>query len=577
FRGLKARFPIPILATVASLSFLYNESFSMWGGNSLSTLAGQFAHLYAFNFFLLAIGALQFELSRKRFPWISSFLLGAVLLSHFYVALYLPLVFLCFLFFEKTESFQARFKKLLLAGLSALGLAAWFVIPMLHNAKWNTAFGLKWSGAKLFQEAFPLIFWPFAFLAGLFCLLFLAFAFLKRDFIERETQLILPLLIFLILGSVIYYFIFPPLGLVDIRIFPALQMSLCFFAALAVGLFLNRMLPQTWVLFLTVFLVLIGLWWPFRQIHNFSPWMKWNYSGWQSKEAYSDLKNLSRDLQGSLSDPRVIYENSDLSNIAGSMRVFEMLPYFANRSTMESVYMQATILAPAAFYLQALISKTPSCPFPNYQCTGYNLSQLKFYMPLMGISQLILISPEVRNQAGRLDFLDFKDQYGIWYLYDSKIPTALVEVLREAPRFIPEKNFKSEFYNWFLAYTGQEPFLVVAPEKDQPRILQSVGHQECHANVTVDFRQIKLTTDCPGRFHILKFAFHSTWKASTGDSLYLMSPGFIGFIPSQSEVTLTWGRHWLWTLSDLFSWLVLLSLLVIWAKSWMRNRRERKA
>lgn len=575
FRGLRARFPIPLLATVAGISFLYNESFSMWGGNALSTLAGQFAHMYALCFFLLGIGSLAWEMGKKKFPWISVFMFAGVLLSHFYVALYLPVVFICFLFFERTQDFKTRLRTLAItAGLSN-ALSAWFVIPMLHNAKWNTAFGLKWSGAQLFNEAFPTIFWPFAFFTGAYLVYYLLMAFIKQPQIERENKLIVPLMTFLILVSVGYYFIFPPLGLVDVRIFPVLQMVLCFFGALAVGLLMNKYLAKVWVWFFTIPLALVGIWWGGQQIFNFPHWMKWNYSGWEAKNAYPDLVQLSKSIKGDFSQPRVVYENSELSNVAGTMRVFEMLPYFANRSTLESVYMQATILAPAAFYIQALASKTPSCPFPNYQCTSINLSQLEFYFPLMGVSDLILISEEAQAQASKLTFLQKQGDYGLWHHYHSTKPAPLVDVLRQPPQTIPSGNFKAEFYSWFLRYTGREPFLLVNDSKDTSKVFSAIAsNEECHPTLEVDFSEMKLKTDCPGKFHYLKFAFHSTWKTSTKDELYLLSPGFIGIIPSQNEVHFKWGQHWLWTLSNTISWLTLLSIIAMTLKRFVPARRK---
>lgn len=573
FRGFRTRFPIPVLATVFGISFLYNESFSMWGGNALSTLAGQFAHLYALCFFLLGIGCLAWEMGRRQFPWVSTFLFAAVLLSHFYVALYLPIVFLCFLFFERTESFQIRLRKLFFSGLLSLALSFWFVGPMLHNAKWNTAFGLKWSGAQLFNEAFPVLFWPFILMTGLYLILYLCLSIFGKPQVERENRLVLPLLSSLILISVFFYFVFPPMGLVDVRIFPVLQMTICFFAALGMGLVLSRHLPSVWVVFLAVPISIIGIWWGTQQIYHFPYWLKWNYSGWEAKPAYTDLLEISEDLRGDFSEPRVIYENSELSNSAGTMRVFEMLPYFAQRSTLESVYMQATILAPAAFYLQALISKTPSCPFPNYQCTNLNISKLERYLPLMGVSQLILVSKEAQSQAEKSPFLEKQGDYGLWHLYQSNRPAPLVQVLDRNPKIISETDFKDRFYKWFINWTGDEEFLLVGDKELEAKIKGSIfPGVKCDPKLEVDFNEMKLTTDCPGKFHFLKFAFHSTWKASSGDELFLLSPGFIGIIPSQKNITLRWGQHWFWGFSNAISWLCFLGAIIYGLSRLRRNK-----
>lgn len=189
--------------------------------------------------------------------------------------------------------------------------------------------------------------------------------------------------------------------------------------------------------------------------------MKWNYSGWQSKSVYSELLKLSEHIKGDFSDGRVIYENNEYSNAAGTVRVFEMLPYFAGRSTLESVYMQATVLAPAAFYLQAVVSKTPSCPFPNYQCTNYDISRMKDYAPLMGISDYIFITPEVRAQADEATFLKKSESFAGWHVYSMKEKPSLVDVWEKPVKWIGKDNYKREFYDWFQKYSDKSEFLIV--------------------------------------------------------------------------------------------------------------------
>jgi hypothetical protein len=575
FRGLKTRFPIPILAALFSLSFLYNESFSMWGGNTLSTLAGQFAHVYAYDFLLLGIGALYWQMDRRQFPWWALFLFTGVLLSHFYVALFLPAVIISFLFFHPAGNLKERFRHLFWVGAGANLLSAWFVIPMLHNAKWNTAFGLRWAGAQLFQEALPQVLWP---IAG-FTLFFGALSILgswKRKWPEQEWRLLPFLLFFISFCGVVFFYFFPDWGLVDVRVIPTVQLALCFALALFTGLSLKRYLSSVWTWYITVLLIAVCIWWPARQVRNFAYWMKWNYSSWNEKESYPDLQNISEDLKGDFSQPRVIYENSQRSNSAGTMRVFEMLPYFAGRATLESVYMQATILAPETFYLQALISKSPSCPFPNYQCTSFNLQKIPDYLQLLGVSQLILVTDDVVAQADKVPFLEHQKDYGFWHLYNSKLAAPLVEVLEKPPGFLKTRDFKHEFYDWFLSYQKGQSFLIDAKPEEHEKILSSIhSGKDCHPQVKVDFDVINLQTDCPNQFHILKFAYHSTFKASTGDRLYLTSPGFIGIIPSQNRVSIRWGQHWLWNLADLISWITLIVCVGLIFRSRFAKRGER--
>jgi hypothetical protein len=57
-RGLGYPFPVPALASAASLIFLFNEGNSMWGGNIPSTLAGEFSHPCGFALAVMFVGLL---------------------------------------------------------------------------------------------------------------------------------------------------------------------------------------------------------------------------------------------------------------------------------------------------------------------------------------------------------------------------------------------------------------------------------------------------------------------------------------------------------------------------------------
>jgi len=47
------RFPVPVIGASVSVLFLFNESYTMFGGNILSTLTGEFCYMIAFALFCL--------------------------------------------------------------------------------------------------------------------------------------------------------------------------------------------------------------------------------------------------------------------------------------------------------------------------------------------------------------------------------------------------------------------------------------------------------------------------------------------------------------------------------------------
>jgi len=65
FKLMNFRFPVPIIAAMSSLFFLFIESYSMWGGNIPSTLAGEFTHSIGLSLSVLFFGTLYKGKIRK--------------------------------------------------------------------------------------------------------------------------------------------------------------------------------------------------------------------------------------------------------------------------------------------------------------------------------------------------------------------------------------------------------------------------------------------------------------------------------------------------------------------------------
>ena len=580
-RGLGLRFPSPLIAAASSLFFLFNEGNSMWGGNFLSLLAGQFAHAYAICLLLLGLGLLGYELRKGSLPVSSSLFFAAVACSHWYVFLGLPFFLLSVVLFFQQPSLSNRIKGALFSACAAVAVSLWFLFPMIGNDVWTTPFAVEWESPDFLQQAVPLIFYPVLIL--LLCLPAIIIRWRKAKPLLRRLLLAFA---FWLLPSIAYlglYFIFPLMGLFDARAVPQIQLFACMGVACCVGIWLrhwSRLLATLCALPL----VLLSLWWTDSHVTKLNEWVQWNYSGWTSKPLNPALKDLSLAISGDFTDPRVVFEHNELSSGAGTVRVFEMLPYFSGRATLESVYLQATILAPQAFHIQALISKTPSCPFRQYECVHYDIASAEAKLRLLGVAQLILMTTEIRSQADSVPWLIRGGNYGPWTVYHMQGKVGYVGIISEPPQVIPYLDWKQKFYDWFKAYAGSQPFLVVRDANANPawsvdgtnKFLHAVSpsHDLCKPSVDVDFNRISLKTSCPGKAHYLSFAYHPTFKADSGDPIFLLSPGIMGIVPSKPVVTIEFGHSLVWTVTSLISWasLLALSALAIWD---LRKRRAR--
>lgn len=572
------QFPTPLLAAVFTLPYLYNESYSMFGGNTLSTLSGQFAHQYAICFLLLGIGFLMKNIEKNRVSFRAVCCFSAVCLSHAYVFFIIPVFFLSILFFiHKKQHWFETFKMLFITGLSTLFLSAWFLWPLIDDSQWATPVPMIWGKKALIQTALSQIFYPL-YAVGLVCLISLLVIFLqKKIYLMRWRQLL-----FWLLPALAYlgmFFVFPKIGLADCRAVPQIVL----FFSIAIGLLFADLqkisFPKNACLVMSLPSVLLMMWLTSNHIHQFPHWLKWNYSGWQNKKYYLDLQKLYQSFQPGFSRPRILFEhNARFNSATGSPRVFEMLPYFASRATLEGLYSQANLLSPESYYMQAKVSKAPSCPVTGYVCPQNVGIDLKPKLDLMGVGQIIAVTDEIKGKLRMLPYLTEDGPYGLWSVYRVKSPPQMIQPLSGTVDLIEKKeDWRYQMNKWFDQHKGQDHWQLVSygpSVEDFKRAIQTNQQKDCQGQITVDFFGFDLQTNCVGIPHLLKFAYNSSWRNSANDDLYIMAPGMIGFIPSRSKIRFNFGQSLSWKIASGLSFLTLLWLVLLPLASFLRIRRK---
>ena len=565
-RLMSVRTSAAILSSVFASAVVLNEGYSMWGGNTLSTLAGQFAHMYALNFLILGIGVLWKELNGRKLPWKSGLLFSAVALSHGYIYFGIPPMLFLVMIFHPKYNFRYRFTLCASSALISLALSLWFIGPMVMNNQWITPHSFSWAFQNWSEEVLPRIFEPL-----IFAFVIATAAISYRKLNRRDFKLFRITLFWFFSGLVYlgFFFLFRWLKLVDVRALPQTQLfwSLTVGCLAAIAL---RPLQKRVELVLAVLIVILMFFWETHHVVKFPIWMEWNYSGWQSKPNFKELMLLADGLRGDFSQPRVAYEHHLKNNFVGTERVFEMLPYFANRATTESLYLQSTVLAPMIYSLTSEISENASCPFSGWPCMRFGLIQSQGRQELLGVQQLILSSNISLTTAASAPFLKKHFSFGPWTVFENTKPVAMAETFSVKPNVISFEDWRIKFWDWFRVYQKGNPFLITAEnEKLLPKEESWVSTKECHPSTKVDFSGIYLKTDCPGVVHYLKYAYHPSFTSSGGEPIFIVSPGFLGIVPSSSELKLTYGSSLSWAL---FRWasilfVCFLGLLLFWKRN----------
>ena len=383
-------------------------------------------------------------------------------------------------------------------------------------------------------------------------------------------------LFFWILPSLVYlglFFVFPKIGLVDYRAIPPVLLFLSITVGILYAFLLETYFQKIMSSSIALLTVLFCIVWTSFYVDKLPDQIEHNYSGWHSKENYQDLQKLHQHFESGLSKPRILAEYAHQTNLTatGDHRVFGMLPFFASRSGLVGLYIESNLLSPASNYLQDKISSMPECHFQSYLCPENNINTLDAKLELMGVEHLILATQESKEKMQKASYLIEDGNYGPWTLYKTKSSPQLIEPIYGSASIIEKtKDWRLKMNEWFNQYNGDHNWQLINIGSDVNNFKQAIEsntQKDCDTNVTVDFFGFDFETSCPDVPHIIKFAYHGSWKNSANDPIYLVSPGMIGIIPSQSKIRFNFGQTISWKIAAYVSILTFLLGLFIKLKS----------
>lgn len=133
------RFPAPSLAALFMLPFVFDTSFTIYGGNAASTLAGEFAYSISLSLMLVYLGVMLSGLQTGRYRVLAGVLLALVGLTHLIPAMF-ALAATGVAFIMRPGCRNVRW--LATAGTLGATLAAFWLLPFwwrrnyFHNIDW---------------------------------------------------------------------------------------------------------------------------------------------------------------------------------------------------------------------------------------------------------------------------------------------------------------------------------------------------------------------------------------------------------------------------------------------------------
>lgn len=551
-RLLGFRFPTPTLAAGATVVFLLQDGNAAWGGNLQSTLAGEFAFSLGFALSLLFLGTVWAGVRAGRGAVANGVLLACLGLAHGYALLFAGCSVLVLIAIAD-DCWRALRYLVMVYALAFCLLGAW-LLPLLANLPNTTAFAPAWFIAS-WTEVLPKTFWPPVLLAGLWTI----------GLGWKRIRLGAPpgAAAYLWYGasmSASGYLLGPWLHVVDVRFLPFGQVLLVLLGAIALGEFARRLRLGPLLGFLATGALIA---WSASQAVQLPGWIKWNYSGLEQKPLWPAYRDVTRLLAGSVADPRVVYEHSMIHNGAGSPRVFESLPLFAGRSTLEGLYLQASPTAPFVFYLQAELSKEASCPFSHLACTRFHVAHALRHLQLFNVREIIAVSQELKSALRARHDVDSIAQippYEVFRLQGEDDLFRYVEPLAVEPVLVQTSRWKEVAYQWFRLIEGLDVHLVfpinvrseqltrftsITPDQLLSLPRRPIERPDAGPVVSRVFEDaIEFDTPYPGYPHLIKVSYHPNWHVQGAGAIYLVSPSFMLVYPEVRHVRLWYGPRW---------------------------------
>ncbi len=544
---MKFKFPVPELGAAFTLPFLFLETYSRWGGNIPSTLAGQVPYGIGLSLMVLSMGLLWKGMETKKYLVANSILIALVILNHIYTMIMLFFIALFLVALTLYERRYERTKYLIKAGALGFLLSAFWLVPMVAKLAWSSAPKDVFYGFPEISKMFLDQFLPFYLLAAI------AIIALRKD---RRIQY---LSWTFISGTLLYLFI-KNVNLLYVRFLPFLYLLPLLIAPIGLGWMMKSLRVKSRVRLLTpvIFLIII-----FISVNLSSTyidgWIEWNYEGLEAKSGWEDVKELYNYLE-SLPPGRIDVEYSGDYNSHGTPRLFEASPVFTDKGVMEGLTFESSTTFPFFYYMQKTVSAESWWPgFPIHMPVT-NLSRGDEVLEVYNVKYYVASSDKIKSEIQEYPEYTLLKEIGEFQVYEVNSQSSYVRPLTKEPVLLVTNDWRNSSFLWFHSDYLDRPVVYVSEVSDYDRAhfstiiysnremfpaLEEAGDLEpCVAEATLKEEEVAITTDCIDQPVLVKVSYFPNWRVEGAEKVYLVSPNLMLIFPESEEVRLYYGTVW---------------------------------
>jgi hypothetical protein len=460
--------------------------------------------------------------------------------------------------------------------------AAFWALPVMvrilggwsTDMGWNPLTGIRGAGLSGAGTPFPNELIPIVALA----LIGVAWSLLRREDVRvLLVMTVLPFLVYLLIAEQNWTILY------NARLLPYWFMGLFLFAGIAVGLAVTRLarwLPnrQENTIVMGVLAIAVTLAITIVGVHDIPGWVNWNFQGYEGKQAYGELESIMTDINA-LPDGRVMWEyNKETQERYGTPMALMLIPYWSEgHTTMEGVFFESSLTTPFHFLLQSEMSRSPSQPVRWLRYDTFALERGIAHSALFNIDYYLSQTEDMTDEANRLGLepLIEEEAYSIFRLPD----TDPIEVARFEPTvYEGEEEFVFMAVEWFDDLDNLDHWVVADGPEDWVRFDELDGPYDLGpaldtagaavSDVVIEDHKISFTTTAVGVPHLVKTSYFPNWRAAGAEGPYRATPSLMVVVPTQSEVSLQFGRTWAENLG------MVLTILALGFIGWWVSRKR---
>ncbi len=524
---------------LGALSFLTHEQNSIWGGNLLSLLAGEFAYSWGLWLAFVTLAAWMRAVHGGPRGWILAGALEALTtLSHGYPLLVCG--FGSWLLLIDAPHRRTAALTLLKGHALAFLLAGGWLWPLLEMHGFTIANDGSSTNAP-WTSLIPASLWPV--LAGGLP----ALAGLLRRVRRTSTPQLHVILFFMQLAflAVILWMTADRIGLADIRFLPMAWFFGAVAAGWAIGAIASHLPVRSHAL--VAALLLAGLLaWLAPHARQAAEWARWNFSGTTDKPGWQALAPLLPAMAGHPDSPRLLFEHDPANMDLGSTRSLEALPMLlGGRPVLEGLYMESALLSPAIYQLQSEVSARPSSPLVRFPSGHLDPAMAAIHMRMLRADQVLLRSAEAKRSL--LDsglFETVADSPPFLLLRPRSLDNRLIDGDPHPWQLKPRVDWMQDSHAWFRSRSRlntEWPVYIDAPGPALRSAFSPRPQPAQISNLQVERERISFSTSAPGQALLIRMSYHPRWQLETRGSVHLAAPGFLLVVPEETSVRLVFG------------------------------------